>query len=166
MIIRRFNITVSKFIKMFLPPYKRQANRELLFYVALYPLKVLQDEYADWRDKETIRSYVTGETDNLVWYLNTLFDPVYKRIYIETNEGGGVVKGIRGTEPDLYQVAGIRGTEPTLYTTKYLKGEDAVLGFKKFGVYIPSDIAAQAEDIKGVVNNYRFAGKTFMIITF
>lgn len=166
MIIRRFRIKVNKFIEAYLAPHKRTKNRQYLYNVCLYPFKELNAEYITWRDKETIRSYMTGETVNLEWYLNSLFDPNLKRIYIETNEGGGVVKGIRGTEPDLYQVAGIRGTEPTLYVSKRLKGEDAVLGFKRFGVYIPNDIAELAEDIKGVVNNYRFAGKTFMIITF
>jgi hypothetical protein len=128
--------------------------------------KILLDEQTAWRDKAITRAYVTNETISLQWYLNSLFDPVQARIYIQTREPVGIVGGIEGTEPTLYAVGGIESTEPATYVTNWLPNEDPVLGRYSFGVFVPSDLSTKQDAIKGVVMQYKLAGKSFIIILF
>lgn len=164
--IRKNRITVNYFIRAFLPPHKRKPNREKLYNVLLHPMKLIMDNFIVWRDKEVIRANMTFETAKMEWYLNHLFDPELKRIYIETNEMAGLVKGDRTSEPAVYVVKGDRDAEPAEYVVGRVKGEDTALGLAKFGVYIPAALSGEADAIKGAVDNYRYAGKTFVIKTF
>lgn len=164
--IRKFSFTIKNIIFAYLPPYKRRPNRLKLLGVLLYPLTIIMQEYKAWRDEAIIKATVTIEKGSIEWYLNYLFDPVEQRIYIETNNAEGVLMGLRATEVLDFQLMGLRATEPTDFVAFSNRGEHPVLGFASFGVFIPTDLAAQADAISGVMRIYKLGGKTFKIIQY
>lgn len=166
MSIRKFRVTVKMFIKQYLPGFLRTAERLKSYCILLYPFEVLNDEWVTYRDQSVTRANVSFETGSLEWYLNELYDPTERRIYIETNDDDGLEFGLSDTEPDDFQEIGLSGSEPDDFVEIPLKGEHPDFGFKSFGVYVPTDIIAQAEAIKSVVNNYRWAGKTFTTVEY
>lgn len=163
-LIRRYRISLLIWVTSWLRPHWRTADRITLYKTALKPFGVINDDYLGWRDEAIIKANVTGETIALEWYLNRLFDSILKRITIKTNTDQGLQMGIRGTEPTKYQTMGIRGTEPTKYKTMTRVAEDPDVGFYDFGVTIPAAISAQEDDIKAIINQFRLAGKKYIII--
>lgn len=164
--IRKFRITIGMFIHNWLPPHKRQAVRKSFLGVLLTPFTIMMAEYIAWRDDAVTRANVSNESMSLEWYLNERFDTDLRRIYIETNNANGVPFGLRATEASDLQAFGLRATEPSDTIAFPLRGESATIGFKSFGVFIPTDLADDEDEIAGVVTRYKLAGKTFTIIQF
>lgn len=162
--IRKHRINIDLFINNWLPSHKRQTNRKGLLAVLLTPFTIMMGEFVAWRDEAIIRANVTSETISIEWYLNYLFDPTLKRIHIESNDGDGVILGVKTTEPLKFLYFGDKDDEPTAFQYLYKPGETTDLGTASFGVYIPTDLEDQALDIFAIVKIYKLAGKTFVII--
>lgn len=164
--IQLIRISLDSYIYQYLPPHKRTAGRVEFLNTLLDPFKTINEEWITFRDQAVTAAYVTAETISLEWYLNELFDPTNREIYIETNEGAGVPIGLRATEPDEMIPIGLRATEAADMYAIPLKGETSQLERASFGVFIPEALEAKENEIIGVVNSYKLAGKTFKIITF
>lgn len=165
--IRKFSITIKKFVRAYLPMHKRQTNRLKLFAdVLTYPFTLMMAEFKAWRDEAIIKATVTIEKTSIEWYLNRQFDPVLQRIYINTNNAEGVIMGNRATEPDDFQLMGNRATEPDDYVIFSNRGEHPAIGYASFGVYIPSALSSSKEAIAALMRVYKLAGKSFVIIEF
>lgn len=167
MAIRKFFLSVDTFAKVFMMPHWRSASIRLAGWKALAsPLKTILTEFKIWRDAAITRANVTCETISIEWYLNSLFDPVSKRIYITTNDGGGVPMGLRATEPANKVALGLRASEPANKVPMGLRGEDPVLGFYSFGVFLPASLNGLQPAIRAELQFHRFAGKTFIFVNY
>lgn len=162
MAIRKYKISFNKFIKNFVAPEKRQDVREALYNTIMLPFKTMMAEYEVWAEKETIAANVVFETATMEWYLNSLFDPEEQRITFETVEYVGKPLGIRD-DNDIIVPFGLRDTNDIIIPILAL-GIHPIYGKKRFAVLIPAAISSSTEDIKGVVNQYRYAGFTFTIV--
>ncbi|MFN4249257.1 MAG: hypothetical protein ACK4EY_16135 [Flavipsychrobacter sp.] len=162
--IRKISISIPTYIRTWLPSHKRQPFRQKLFEVLLTPFKVLAGtDYKGWRDAAVTKANVTNEPISLQWYLNTLFDSTLKRIYILKRDAVGLVAGLSGSEPTLYQTAGLSGSEPTLYVAANIEGEDVNVGYNDFGVFIPASLSAQQDNIIAIVKRYAKGYHKFQI---
>ena len=164
--IQKRSISISTFIKTWLPQHKRQPNRLNLFGLLLTPFSTMMAEFIVWRNAVIKKAYVSNQTMSIEWYLNELFDPTLRRIYIITNDAQGVPMGLRATEPSYKQAMGLRATEPLAKVAFPLRGEDPTIGLYNFGVMIPTALASAVDDIRGIVMQKKLAGKTFTIIQF
>ena len=160
------SINITAFIKTWLPQHKRQPNRLSLFGLLLTPFNVLMAEFITWRNAAIAATYVTNQKMALESYLNDLYDPVARSIYITNRQDGGMPMGDRDSEPTLYQVMGDRDTEPTIFATATGPKEDPNIGQYSFAVFIPASLAASADIIQSTVRKYSYAWKPFTIITF
>ena len=166
MTIRKISITIEEFIRIWLPTEKRQASRVGFLRGLLAPFQVAMLQYLEWRDETIIKAKVTGETMSLTWYLNYLFDPTDKGIYIETATVSGLAAGDEVAEPSVFFVAGDEVAEPAQYAIIGAQGEDTNFGIYSFAVFVPAAIANTNTEIRAIVNCYRFAGKSFKIIRY
>lgn len=165
--IRNIKITVSQYLPNWTPVKKRVADRLKLYRLLFTGASTLVSEWDTWRAKAHTKANVTNETISIEWYLNSLYDPALKRIYITTNNATGVSVGLRVPEPAEYLETGLRATEPGTALTFPLRGEAASgIGTFDFGVFIPAALAAYEEEIRAIVKIYSLAGKTFIIIQF
>ncbi len=162
--ILKYQISIERFIKMYLRPSKRKTDRIKLYRTILAPFRIMMDEYIAWRDKTVIRANVTVSKASLEWYLNHLFDSVEERIYINSNRGSGVILGIR-EEDEEFEIMGIRAADEEFIITT-LRGEHPDLGFNNFGVFIPAALSSQTDAIRGIVDEYALAGMDYIIIEY
>ena len=150
----------------------RTLDRITFYQILLLPFSFIWDEWVVWRDAAITRANVTGETMSLEWYLNFLFNGGGIDIYIETAGSGGIPLGLEalgGAEAALFETEGLEalgGAEAAAFVVYPLYGEDLLTGTASFAVYVPNALIAFNDQIKGVVNNYRYAGNTFVIINY
>jgi hypothetical protein len=164
--IRKFKISVFRFIKNEMTNLSTYPKLVTFFRGLMAPFDTMAKEWDTFRDASITRALVTGESASLAWYLNQLYDPTLRRIYIATAPGSGVVAGLPSTEPTKYFVAGLPGAEPTKYAVIGLYGEDSGFMGYSFIVFFPSAIISSLTDMIGTVNQYRLAGKTFFLNPF
>jgi hypothetical protein len=154
--------------RIYLPPHKRQNNLLNLLLVLLSPISILMQTFIAFRDNAIRRTYVDGSCIALGWYLNSLFDPVNQLIYLNTRQAGGITYGRAGgtivSETDHYELLGLEATEPISFLRMPRVGEDFLFGSYSFVVFCPTAVQPYEQQIRQIVNNYRFAGKTFTII--
>lgn len=162
--IRKFRISIDKFTYQYLEPEWRLPNILLLFKVVLYPFQVMMDEYIAYRDAAIIKANVSCETMSIEWYLNELFDNELRRITIDTATSDGVYIRNEGEAPDNPLYLGNEATEPARFEYLYNPGEHVNFEGKSFAVFIPASLAGVKDQIRGITNIYRNAGKTFTII--
>lgn len=163
MAIKKISINIAAYIKSYLPAHWRQANRLKLFELLLSPFTVLMSEYIVWRNQAITQANVSNEKIVLEWYLNSLFDPSLKRIYILRRNITGVEAGLSGAEPSYYVEVGLSGTEPSYYVETTLSNEDANIGLYDFGVFIPTSLSSNSDAIKSILVQYSKANKNFGI---
>lgn len=160
-IIRR-KVNIDNFVRGYLPPEKRLTNYILNGKILNAPLSQVVEDFLSWRDDVIMRAKVTGQHQSLEWYLNEKFDNTERRITTETNYGTGLPMGLRDDE-DVVTPMGDRVAEDVA-TPMRRHGEHPTYGFANFGVNIPAALTDSTDDIKGVVDTYRLAGKTFVIV--
>lgn len=161
--IRKYSISVFKFIRQYIMPESRLPNRYKWFEVGAYPLKILAEQWKLIRDDAIIRANVTYSEGSLEWYLNYKYDPVQKRIYLGTAGASGVNVGLNAPESADYLEVGLPDIEPAYHPQIPLPGEDSVYNGYSFGVFVPADLMASQDDIAGVARIYA-AINDFIII--
>jgi hypothetical protein len=159
------NININGFVKQYLPPHKRQANRLGLLGALLYPFTSIwnatQLQVAQW----ITLANCTGETLSVVWILNAMLDPALARIYIQNAPISGVGIGLTSPEWSSWFAAGIEATEPAAFGYIPLPGESLITGTYSFVVYVPMALFAPVfnAQVAGIVEKYRFLGHNYII---
>lgn len=142
------------------------ASRHLAWLRALMaPLSTLNVIFMTAVNDIRYRLYLTGQVIYLEHYLNDLFDPISRRIYIE--DGNPTTsfflynKADNVTDPVIYNKS---EAQPPVYITNRSEAEDDV----DFIIYIPFDLvtsqATLEPKIKTSTNRYKPAGRRYLII--
>lgn len=165
--IRLISIDIAGFINNWLPVHKRKIRWLSFFQVLLVPFRLMMAEWKQWRDSAITRAYVSSQKLSIEWYLNELFDPVDRGIYIDTPAASGLYLALE-TELTPVLLAGLETEPAELGDYEYvpLPGEDVEGGMADFIVYVPADLAMQEDAIRRVVISYKLAGKSWTIIYF
>jgi len=168
--IRKINIDVDNYAKLYIPPHKRKTLLLGWLYMLLVPLKIIWEEYVAWRDIAIIEANLDGSTIALGWYL-TLRYGLNNIIYITTREESGMPIGAQSTgtydETPYYVSFGLEATEATHYQAIPLSnGEDTVYGTDDFVVWVNDADMGAANDIKAIVNKYKQAGKKYHLVAY
>jgi hypothetical protein len=130
------NININGFVKQYLPPHKRQANRLGLLGALLYPFTSIwnatQLQVAQWIQNAPI---------------------------------SGVGIGLTSPEWSSWFAAGIEATEPAAFGYIPLPGESLITGTYSFVVYVPMALFAPVfnAQVAGIVEKYRFLGHNYII---
>lgn len=165
--IRQLEIDVPNFINNWLPVHQRLVNRLSFLQVVLAPFTIMMAEYKAWRDKSITRAYVSGQKISMEWYLNELFDPTNRDIYIDSPDNTGtLVALIAEGAPALTVGLQSEPTEVGDFVMVPLPYEDVATGNADFVVYVPIAYIAEEPAIRMVVLNYKLAGKRFVVSYF
>lgn len=156
-----FKLNTGNFIKDFLGrKFFKEIQYRWLFSL-LKPVQTRMDEYDQWRKHQFYLINITGQVISLTGYLNDLFDPTQRRIYILNAN-------------DYYSGVWIsleQEIEPTLPVSLISEDQGIFLGMESeqdlgtdFIVYVPGDIYNQVLiPLIAAVHQFKLAGKTFSV---
>jgi len=161
--IRQISISVPDFINNWLPVHRRKNVWLSFLQVLLIPFRVMMAEYKTWRDANITRSYVSGQTISMEWYLNELYDPIDREIRILTADPSGFLVALQ-VESSPVMLVGLQPAEATVFEYVPLPAEDVTFGNLDFLVQAPISLMNIEPAIVKIVNNYKLAGKRYTII--
>lgn len=157
----RYDFDQSKFIGQMLPSFMRKPRAKAFLESLLKPMadiyalfataKALFDVQVNYNAQELLFSFV----------LNNIFDPVQRRIVVETNTQVGVYISAYLKQENQPRTPAYRiGEGPKIVVGRF---EDAIV--TDFFVRVPAALlAAQQTAIGRIVKKYKLAGKTFEFI--
>jgi hypothetical protein len=152
---RLLTIDFGKLLERMLPAHKRQPKRLLLFGWPFGELTALFNAFKAWRADVFYRVNVTGQVISLQTYLNRVVAGANNLIRIENFNDWGVWVQLSTEEGDSYMIAD--------YCESAARGEITPLTDVDFYVYIPAGVIAS--DVARIVNQYKLAGKRYLIVT-
>lgn len=86
----KIGFDIDAFAGQYLPPILRTPIRQAWLCSLLAPLRAMWGQYDAYRTEARYAAAVTGQKIVLEAYLNRLFDPLEKRIYLRTGSDFGV----------------------------------------------------------------------------
>ena len=138
-----------------LPEHKRQPKRLLLFGWPFGELTALFATFKVWRAEVFYRVNVTGQEISLQTYLNRVISGANNQIRIENFNDWGVWVQLSTEQGESYMISE--------YCEAAARGEFTPLTDVDFYVYIPAGVIAS--DVARIVNQYKLAGKRYLIVT-
>jgi hypothetical protein len=152
---RLITINFETLLNRMLPYHKRQPKRLLLFSWPFTELTALFTAFKIWRSDVFYRVNVTGQVISLQTYLNRVIEGANDEITIENFNDWGVWVQLSTEEGESYMIAE--------YCEAAARGEFTPLTDVDFYVYVP--VTVNTNDVARVVNQYKLAGKRYLIIT-
>lgn len=138
-----YALDFNKLLQWQLPAALRQARLVTWLLALTKPLESLHGRFlaTEAATRRDIRA--TGQVRNMTWWLNELFDPVLREIYIEELPMAAT------------RYVYLESENQPQYLPFFLQGR-----FLDFRVHIPNDIA-NTEPLRAFVNRHKLAGKTY-----
>ncbi|MBI1228231.1 MAG: hypothetical protein GC192_23560 [Bacteroidetes bacterium] len=141
----------------------RKRKDALLSYIYIFikPIENLHLDFIDFTDDLSSKIRYSSQQKVLASFLNRKFDEAYNRIRVETDSDG------RKNEPVWFRQEPFKSS-PTYFrqegeTNKpvYFRQE---IPRGKFIVYVPSELSDFVDEIKGWIDRYTEASKTYSIV--
>lgn len=162
-----FNIDWNNVGKNLTPYFWRDGSLSAYIRSVLAPIQTNSDNLLTLQQDTVDFLQYTGQHKVLEEYLNDLYDPLSRRIYITEND-------IAGLDPVLFYLSGETVSETLTF---YLSGESnpAPLAFylgneaatgNNFTVNIPTSIVFDEDIMTAQLRNYVEASKNFNFVTF
>ena len=85
----KLNFNIEQYVEDYIPPSLRKPVRLAWLDALTAPVRQMWEEYRYFRDEARYAAAVTGQKIVLEAYLNRLFDPMLKRIYLRTGIDAG-----------------------------------------------------------------------------
>lgn len=151
---RLLTINFERLLGRMLPEHKRQPKRLLLFKWPLGELTALFASFKAWRADVFYRVNVTGQVISLETYLNRAITGANGEIRVEGFNDWGVWVQLTTEEGESYMIPE--------YCEAAARGEFTPVTDVDFYVYVPAGIVAA--DVARIVNQYKLAGKRYLIV--
>jgi hypothetical protein len=160
-----YNINFNKLVAFNVPEFLWRITDLKWMALLVSQVKSLYDEFIAWKDEVFYNAAHSGQVISLEHILNDIFDPSYRRIYIDD--------GLRGTqnyifntsenqdEPYIFNAS--ETANPQLYLFNNQEDTSANYDFK---VMVPLTLVINQNRMKGLVNVYKEGSKTYKILTF
>ena len=158
-------------------PHYLSGRRLILFVQSLvYPLQKLNDRFREFAREKLIEAAMTSQVGYFEWYLTRKF-----REYFEDPEEGIYIKETQTVGVDLYREHSLTGRPYTLWMQGeqvvtddpqeqprefYYLAEEKAIRRVSFVICVPAITIPENEFVyllSWVVNNYKIAGKTYLI---
>ena len=122
------------------------------------------NQFIKFRNDQLYKVNISGQVIYLEKYLNDLYDPLYRRIYIE--DAALVlppfIYAVTDGEPSTFVYA----NSDTTSAPFYLYSLNEYYANPEFIVYIPLVRIIYTNQIKSIINKYKLAAAKYKIITF
>lgn len=159
---RLLTINFETLLTRGLPDHKRLPKRLLLFKFPFGELTTLFADFKTWRADVFYRVNVTGQVISLQTYLNRVITNANNEIYITGFQDHGSWIQLSTEEGESYMIQMSLGSEDSASMDIAIAGEFTPLSTVDFYVYIPTGV--DATEVARVVENYKLAGKRYLII--
>ena len=158
-----YNIDIPTYLSRILKRELRQPKLIALLGAVLKPFKDVNDEFVTLSNDTKYLLQFNGQTIYLEHYLNDQHDEVLRRIYIVTVSEVNRVAIYFKTEGQapLYIY---RKSE--LETPVYIRRKTEAVSTTDFIVYVPSDITFDETAMRAQIDQFKQAGKTYIIQTY
>ena len=158
-----FRVDFTDLANKLLPPQRRKPVFKDYLKAAFKPLQQLNDILFNYRRDTRYKLAITGQVIYLEHYLNDLYDPVLRRIYIadtasiEYDYLYNVVE--TGGPMYLYNAA---EAEPPIYLENYSE----IASADSFIVMVPVAVTYDETVMRSQIDQYKAAGRQYSIDTF
>jgi hypothetical protein len=155
------NFNINWYVEKYLPGFIRKTNNVRAIKALVKPLLSLLTDFYNFRIEMIYRTNLTSQRLSLESHLNKIFDPIQKRILIAHYSDSGLFfplsdEGYEGT------IVSLESENDGLFIA--LDGEVREEIGVSFLIYAPTGL--NNEMIKGEIEQYKLAGKTYEIINF
>ncbi|MCO5253347.1 MAG: hypothetical protein M9892_03160 [Bacteroidetes bacterium] len=162
--IRSYAWNLKNWLWRYLPSRRRREDVVALHYVFLAPQQQLADDLANRSADWDFRIKYSSQQGVLASLLNRLFDPVEKRIKVQTiaDLAPEVVIYHDGEVDPLPQVLYHDG-ENEDYNSPILYHDSETDGFPDYRVVVPAALSGEEDRIRAWVARYNLADKIFVV---
>lgn len=150
-------------VKEALPTFKRKTRYLALLQAIARPLATLNQTFAAYRTQSLYRLRFSGQTIYLEHYLNDLYDPTSRQIYIENleREFVYVYNRAEGVDPEhLFNLGEVDALPLYLKNVAEIDLSDA------FIVWVPDYVTYDETQIRAQIDQYRASGRNYSIQTY
>lgn len=158
-----YTINISTYLSRIIKRELRQPKVLALLTSILKPFSDVNNEFVELTDETKYLLQFNGQTIYLEHYLNDQYDNVLRRIYIETVSESNRVVLYYKTEGQA-PVYIYRKSE--LATPVYIRRRYEAVSSTDFIVYVPSDVSYDETAMRAQIDQFRQAGKTYIIQTY
>ena len=156
-----FDIDYILFLKRLLPWHKRKPIRLAFINVIANVMKGINNQFLTFISDTNYKLTITNQKIYLEHYLNDLYDPVLKRIFIQNLE----------LQSHIYHYTALENKLIYEYTNAenmpyYLKTNAEQNSQYNYTIWVPNDITYDENQLKSYVNKYNPVGKIYQIQTF
>jgi len=160
-----FNITYNDIVDKIVPARLQKESIKSLLYVMVKPIQTLHSSFISFRDGTNYKLLFNGQVIYLEHYLNDVYDPVNREIYIEDTANldydytGNKIEN----RPDLYLV---NKTEIPPESAWIITNQVEYNSQVEFIVKIPVAVSYNEIIMRDQIKKYTIAGKRFNINTY
>lgn len=155
------NINFNWYVEKYIPPFIRKIKTVKVAKALIKPLLSLWIDFFNFRQEMIYRTNLTSQRLSLESHLNKIFDPIQKRILILHYNDAGLFFPLSDEGYDGIVIS-LEAENDGIFIA--LDGEvQEDLGVS-FIVHVPTGL--NNEMIKGEIELYKLAGKTYNIINF
>lgn len=155
----RLEFDIYEFLRRQLPIHKRQENRLALFDWALNQIRVVWNQFVNWRSEMIYESNITGQKIALVNLLNRRVEGSGNNISIAEKDDGGLFIGTATESLDyLYMSTATENTDNGEFPKE---GELVTALTADFVVYVP--VGVNVDQVAEIVDRYVIAGYDYEI---
>lgn len=156
-----FDVNFKDIVNKLLPLEIRKEPNQSILYALVKPLQTLNESFVIFRNATEYKLLFNAQVIYLEHYLNDLYDPVNRGIYIEDTadiEYTYLFKDIENRPLYLHK--------ESENTPVFIKTKSEYNGLYEFIIMIPTGVIYHELLLRNQVNNYNTAGRRYIIKTY
>ncbi len=155
------NFDIPAFIVQYLGKLFNRLYWHRWIYSLLYPLIQLWSNYKNWRENTYYLININSQVIRLEGYLNDVFDPSLRRIYISHFPGNysGIYIALQYEATPFVNIPLLSDGQDGVFIGLASETSYAI----SFIINVPTALQYREHQIKTIVEKYKFAGKLYQL---